>query len=405
MKKLKLKLLKDFDFKDKNVFMRVDFNVPLRDKKIVDAYRIEKAWPSILWILEKGGRLLLASHLGRPGGKKDPQLSLKPVAKYLSETKKLEVFFVEEPDSEAPRQLLPGLKNHQVILLENLRFHPGEETEDKHFAKHLAAYTNIYINEGFGISHRKHTSVTLLPSLLPHKGLGLQYEREIEKLDIIRTHQAKKPFFVILGGSKLRDKIPLMESLIDQTDGFLIGGLMAYTILKAMGKSVGDTPVEPGLLSKVNFFIERLKGRGKKIFLPLDHIIENKGKVEVLDKEEWPPGAVGRDIGPRTLHFFQKRIQQAQSIFWNGPMGFFEKPEFCAGTQGLAQAIAEHKTAYRVVGGGHSALAVRDFEQDIDHVSTGGGASLSYLRGEMLPGLQSLISEIQSETEKHPNGA
>ena len=397
MKKRELKLLKDFDFKDKNVFMRVDFNVPLQDKKIVDAYRIEKAWPSIRWILEKEGRLLLASHLGRPDGEKDPQLSLKPVAKYLNETKKLEVLFVEEPDSEAPRWLLPGLKSHQVILLENLRFHPGEENQDKSFAKHLAAYTDIYINEGFGISHREHTSLTLLPSFLPHKGLGLQFEKEIEKLNIIRSHQAKKPFFVILGGNKLRDKIPLMESLIDQTDEFLIGGLMAYTVLKAMGKPVGDTPIEPGLLSKVNFFIERLKGRGKKIFLPVDHIIENKGKVENLDKEEWPQGAVGRDIGPKTLQFFQKRILQAQSIFWNGPMGFFEKTEFRSGTQGLAQAIAEHKTAYRVVGGGHSALAVRDFEQDIDHVSTGGGASLSYLRGEDLPGLKSLISEVQDD--------
>lgn len=393
MKKLKLKFLKDFDFKDKNVFMRVDFNVPLQGKKIMDSHRIEKTLPSIRFILEKGGRLLLASHLGRPKGKKDIQLSLKPVAEYLSKVKKLEVLFVEEPDSEAPKRLFPGLKNHQVILLENLRFHPGEESQDKHFAKHLASYTDIYINEGFGISHREHSSVTLLPQEISHKGLGLQFETEIEKLDIIRSHKAKKPFLVILGGSKLKDKIPLMESLIDQTDEFLIGGLMAYTFLKAIGKSVGNTFVEQGFLSKVSLFIDRLKGRGKKIFLPVDHIIEQKGKLEILNTDQLPRGTVGLDIGPATLKLFQKRIKKAQSIFWNGPMGFFEREEFCSGTQGLAKAIAEQKQAYRLVGGGHSALAVKDFEQDIDHVSTGGGASLLYLQGNSLPGLKSLLTE------------
>lgn len=399
MKKLKLKLLKDFDFKDKNVFMRVDFNVPLQSKKIIDNHRIEKTLPSIRFILEKGGRLLLASHLGRPGGKKDSQLSLRPVAGYLNRMKGLEVLFVEEPDSEAPKRLLPGLKSHQVILLENLRFHPGEENQDKHFAKHLASYTDIYINEGFGISHREHTSVTLLPQELAHKGLGLQFEIEMRELDIIKSSKAKRPLLVILGGSKLKDKIPLMEFLIDQTDEFFIGGLMAYTFLKAMGKSVGQTLVERDCLSKVDLFMDRLKERGKKMFLPVDHIVENKEKVEFLNTDNLPREAIGRDIGPATLKLLQKRIKEARSIFWNGPMGCFEKDEFCLGTQGLAKAIAEQKQAYRLVGGGHSALAVRDFEQDIDHVSTGGGASLSYLKGDILPGLKSLISEIPADND------
>ena len=400
MKKIKLKFLKDFDFKDKNVFMRVDFNVPLQNGKIIDSYRIEKTLPSIRFILERGGRLLLASHLGRPKGKKEPQLSLKPVAKYLSQTHNLEVLFVEEPKSEAPRRLLPGLKSHQVILMENLRFHSGEENQDKDFARHLADYTDIYINEGFGISHREHTSVTLLPLMLSQKGLGLQFEKEIEKLDIIRFQKAKKPFFVILGGSKLRDKIPLMESLIDQTDEFLVGGLMAYTFLKAMGKAVGQTPVELDFLLKASAFIDRLIGRGKKIHLPIDHIIENKGEIEVWNKEDLPQGAVGRDIGPKSLKLFQDRLKQAHSVFWNGPMGFFEKKEFRSGTQGLAQALSEQKQAYRLVGGGHSALAVREFEKDIDHVSTGGGASLSYLQGDSLPGLKSLVSEIPPDINR-----
>ena len=388
---MNIKCLKDLDFKDKNVFMRLDFNVPMQGKKIIDSYRIEKTLPSIFFVLEHGGRLLLASHLGRPGGKKNPSLSLEPVAEYLSKTHGLEIFFVEEPDSEAPKLLLPGLKKPQAILLENLRFHPGEEGLDPHFAKHLAGLADIYINEGFGISHRNHTSLSLLPPLVPQKALGLQMEMEMEKLDIIKNRKIKSPFLVILGGSKLRDKIPLMESLMDTADEFLIGGLMAYTFLKAMGKSVGETFVQKNCLSSAAHFIDRLQLRGKRLFLPVDHIVERKGKVEVWEKEDLPEGAKARDIGPETLRLFQKRIPIAKSLFWNGPMGFFEKKEFSSGTYGLAQAISKHKGAYRVVGGGHSALAVRDFEPDLDHVSTGGGASLSYLQGDILPGLKSLI--------------
>lgn len=396
MKKLELKYLKDFDFKDQNVFMRVDFNVPLKNKEITDSYRIEKALPSIHFVLEQGARLIVASHLGRPGGKIDPSSSLKAVAQYLNQ-KSLEILFIEEPDSKLPKRLLPGLKKHQLILLENLRFHHGEESQDKAFAKNLADYTDIYINEGFGISHREHTSITLLPSMLSRKGLGLQFEKEMEKLDVLRTDQVKKPFIVILGGSKLRDKIPLMESLIDQTDEFLIGGLMAYTFLKALGKSVGATPIEADFLSTVHSFIDRLKERGKKLWLPVDHVMEHKNSVKNWDQEELPLEAIGRDIGTKTLNLFQERIRGAKTIFWNGPVGFFEEKSFSLGTQGLAQTIAQHKSAYRVVGGGHSALAVRDFEKDIDHVSTGGGASLSYLQGKILPGLKSLITKAPSE--------
>lgn len=400
MKQMKLKSLKDFDFKSKNVFMRVDFNVPFQNKQITDSYRIEKALPSIHFILERGGHLLLSSHLGRPGGRPDSQLSLAPIAEYLSQKQGLDVLFVEEPDSEAPKRLLPGLKDRQVILLENLRFHPGEETHDKQFANHLASYTDIYINEAFGISHRQHCSITLLPDLLYHKGLGLQFEKEMEQLDLIRNQKTKHPFCVILGGSKLKDKIPLMESLIDQTDEFLIGGLMAYTFLKAMGKSVGDTFVESEFLPLVRSFIQRLQERGKRMFLPLDHIVEIQEQTAVISEENLPQKSKGRDIGPKTLDLFQKRIRLAQSIFWNGPMGFFEKDEFCSGTRGLAQAISDNKKAYRVVGGGHSALAVRDFEKEINHVSTGGGASMAYLRGEKLPGLKSLISEVILDAEQ-----
>ena len=396
MRQFKLKTLRDFDFKDKNVFMRVDFNVPLQDKKIRDSYRIEKAFPSIQFILEQGGRLLLGSHLGRPKGITDPQLSLKPVAKYLSEVKQLEVFFIEEPDSLLPKKLLKGLKNPQVILLENLRFHEGEENLDRNFAKLLASYTDIYVNEGFGISHRDNSSVTLLPELIPNKALGFQFEKELEKLDLILNKQIQAPFCVILGGSKLKDKIPLMESLIDQADEFLIGGLMAYTFLKAQGKSVGQTPVEEEFLSQIREFMERLETRGKKIFLPVDFIVEDNKEIKTTALSRFSKTDIGRDIGPKTQKIFHERIQKAHSIFWNGPLGLFEKEEFSKGTQSTAQAIVQNKQAYRVVGGGHSALAMRGFENEIDHVSTGGGASLCYLQGQGLPGLKNLLSEVSS---------
>ena len=389
MNRLKIHHLSDFDLKDKNVFMRVDFNVPLQGQKIIDSYRIKKTMPSIRFVLNQGGHLLLASHLGRPGGCEVPSLSLKPVAKYLSEQEQLEVLFIEEPDSPLPKKLLPGLKNNQVMLLENLRFHPGEEAQDLNFAKLMASYTDIYINEGFGISHRQHTSLSLLPQLIPQKALGYQMDKEIKQLD--KLFNCEKPFFVFLGGSKLKDKIPLMEALINLADEFFIGGLMAYTFLKAKNQSVGLSPVESDLLPLVSGFIKRLKESGKQLWLPTDHIIEQEGEIKVCN--HLPPKALGRDIGPQTAIVFSEKLKQAKTVFLNGPMGFFEKPEFRSGSQSLAQALAQHKEAYRVVGGGHSALAFREFEQDLDHVSTGGGACLSYLQGEDLPGLKSLITK------------
>ena len=460
MPQQKLKTLKDIYFENKKVFMRVDFNVPLHNQVIQDSYRIEKAFPSIEFIMEQGGKIVLASHLGRPKGKKDLKLSLSPVAEYLSGKKNLEVFFVEECHSPLTKKLLKGLKKGQVILLENLRFHEGEEALDLNFAKDLSSWADIYINEAFGISHRDHTSISLLPELITEKGLGLQFEKEIEMLNPILTQDLKKPFCVILGGSKLKDKIPLIESLIDPADEFLIGGLMAYTFLKAKGFKVGQTFVEEECLSLARDLIDRLELREKKLLLPFDF----KGDLEknppsstssssashlskslsssassllpsnlssssqrepsspqkqesppsysssdnpssLLDPlsslqessaswnlETFPPSAIAYDIGLKSLKQFQDRIQKAGSIFWNGPMGFFEKKEYAGSTLALAQALAKNKEAYRVVGGGHSALAVREFETEIDHISTGGGASLAYLQDKSLIGIKKLYS-------------
>lgn len=391
-----IQFLKDLDFKDKRVFMRLDLNVPIKDQKILDTYRIKKSLQSIHYLMDRGAKLLLASHLGRPQGKKDPKLSLLPIAEFLK--KDLEVFFIEEACNDAPKHLLPNLKKQQIILLENLRFHPGESKQDLDFAKHLASYTDIYVNEAFSISHREHTSITLLPQCCKYRALGLQFESEIHNLDLIKNQDKPGSFVVLLGGSKLKDKIPLIESLIDQTDCFLIAGLMAYSFLHVMGVNVGNSEIETSCLSQVKTIINRCRERGKHIVLPIDHVVELDGQVQIIDSQSIPHRAIGRDIGPRTIQQFQERIQASQSVFWNGPVGFFEKQEFAKGTQIIAKIIAQHKQAYRVVGGGHSALAVREFEQDINHISTGGGASLAYLQGSVLPGIKSITSNVLKQS-------
>ncbi|MBC6415440.1 MAG: phosphoglycerate kinase [Bdellovibrionales bacterium] len=391
MREKKLKTLKEFDFKDKNVFMRVDFNVPLQGQVIQDPYRIEKSFASIEFILKQGGRLLLASHLGRPKGR-DLSLSLRTVAQYLSEKKNLEVLFIEEPDSLLPKKLLKGLKSPQVILLENLRFHRGEENLDKNLAKKLANYTDIYINEAFSISHRNHTSLSLLPELVKEKGVGFQFEKEIQMLSPLVNQDLEKPLCVILGGSKLKDKIPLMEALINQADIFLIGGLMAYTFLKAKNCFVGKTLVETSSLNLAKNFIDRLELRNKDYFLPVDFKGQWKDQIKNWNLENFPETATAYDIGSKSIQMFQNQIRKAKSIFWNGPMGFFENEIYSLGTSSLAQFVANHKTAYRIVGGGHSALAVRQYEGEIDHISTGGGASLSYLQEKEFIGLKKLYT-------------
>ena len=393
MSEFQIHHLNEMDLKHKKIFMRVDFNVPIKDGHITDPHRIHKALPSIRYILRKGGHLVLASHLGRPTKHKKDDFSLRPVAEYLTETLGFEVLFVEEPDSELPQILLKGLKENQLILLENLRFHPGEIARDRTFAEKLASYTDIYVNEGFSISHRDHTSITLLPELIPERCIGFHFQKEIKELDRIRLN-APSPFFVILGGSKVNDKIPLLNSLVDQADEFFIGGVIAYTFLKAQGVNVGNSLVETNVLNAVSDFIERLKLRGKPLWLPKDHFIVKDLKkpyqIEITQGDVIKDGYQGMDIGPRTQESFCKEIKRCQSLFWNGPLGFFEQEAFSKGTALLAKSIGEHKDAHRVVGGGHSALAVRGLEDDINYVSTGGGASLHYLQGSSIPGMNSI---------------
>ena len=393
MRETKINFLDEIDLKHKNVFMRVDFNVPIKDGRVIDAYRIHKALPSIRYILKEGGRLVLGSHLGRPTKNKRDAFSLKPVAEYLTEELGFEILFIEQPDSEAPKALLNGLKGNQIILLENLRFHEGEMNKDKRFAEKLASYTNVYINEGFSISHREHSSITLLPELIPERGIGFHFQEEMAELDRIRFH-SESPFFVIIGGSKISDKISILNSLADRADEFFIGGMIAYTFLKAKGISVGDSPVESDCLNIASDFMHRLKVRGKTLWLPEDHIVVKKiqkpYEIQTTKGNSVPAGYKAVDIGPRTQKIFCKEIKRSKSLLWNGPLGLFELDEFSKGTSVFAKHAGNHEKAYRVVGGGHSALAVREYEDSINYVSTGGGASLHYLQGTSVPGIESI---------------
>ncbi len=395
MPKTQLKSLKDFDLKDKKLFMRVDFNVPIKNGKVLDSYRIDKAMPSIQYVLDQGAKLVLASHLGRPKGRVIPGLSLQSIATFLTEKYNLEIIFLEEPDSDVPHTLLQGLRKNQIILLNNLRFHKGEQELDKNFARQMSSYIDIYVNEGFSISHRKDTSIFLLPEMISNCCVGFQFQKEMEELDKIRLKKTKKPFFVCLGGSKVQDKTLVLESLIDQTDEFFIGGMMAYSFLKAQDRSVGDSYVNKEYLSKLEVFMERLEKREKKLWLPIDHIVIKGGEMQVTQDAYIPEGYKGVDIGPQTQKLFCKELQRANSIFWNGPMGWFEREEFSVGTKEIAKSLVKNKNAYRIIGGGHSALAVREYEEELNHISTGGGASLSYLKGDVLPGIQSVLTRVQ----------
>jgi phosphoglycerate kinase len=394
-----IKLIEDFDLKDKRVFIRVDFNVPMEEKSgqqmITDDTRIRAALPTIRYAMEQGAKIVLASHLGRPESRDDKQYSMEPVGLRLGELLKVEVILVDDPTSDAPKGLLPGLRPNQLILLENLRFEKGETKNAREFALQMAAYTDVYINDAFGASHRAHASIDALPQALEKKGIGFLIKKEIEMLDIL-LHQPKAPYMAILGGAKVSDKIPVIENMIDKIDVFFIGGAMAYTFLAAQSIGVGKSRVEKDKISFAREMIGRIQARGKKILLPVDHVITNDflAPSEIITTETSlvPEGYLGVDIGPKTRELFRKELQKAKTVFWNGPMGVFEKPEFAKGTFAVAETLANLPDAMTIVGGGDSAAAAEAAGQadKMTHISTGGGASLEYLQGDKLPGLEVL---------------
>lgn len=390
-----IKTIEEFDLKNKTLFMRVDFNVPMEEGKIVDDLRITAALPSIQYALDKGAKLILASHLGRPKTDEDrKKLSLEPVAKRLGELLNKEVLLMDSPEGNAPKAILPGLKSSQIIMLENLRFAEGETKNSIELAKQWASYTDVYINDAFGASHRAHASTDALPQLITDKGVGFLIKKEIEMLDKVLYSQ-EKPFTAVLGGSKVSDKIELIENLIDKVDSFVIGGAMAYTFLAAQGIAVGSSRIENSKIKLAKELIEKIEFKNKKVILPIDHVIVQELKAGAEHKNTDGPSIADSwmavDIGPKTRERYAFEVSASKTLLWNGPMGVYEIPPFHEGSYAVAKAFArnEHTT---VIGGGDSAAVTKaaNLEDKMTHISTGGGASLEYLQGSQLPGLKVL---------------
>ncbi len=384
--------IKELDLKGKNIFLRLDLNAPIDEGKITDTTRIDAAIPTIKYILESKGRLVIGSHLGRPKTAGDKKFSLEPVAKKLNEILNAEVILVDDPESDVPKLLMPQLDDQQIILLENLRFCPTEEKNGPELAKKISSYCQVYINDAFGASHRAHSSIVALPEMMSQKGIGFLMEKEISMLDTLMS-MTEKPFVAVLGGAKVSDKIGVIENLLDRVDTFIIGGAMAYTFLAAKKTPVGLSRVETEKLTFAKDFLARCHGRDKKVLLPIDHVIaekfENPKNISIADTI--PDGFLGLDIGPKSEKLFASEIEKSKVIFWNGPMGVFENKNFSKGTFAVAQALS-NVDGFTFVGGGDSAAAIQasGYADKVSHISTGGGASLEYLQGDKLPGLEVL---------------
>jgi len=388
--------IRDLDLQGKRVFMRVDFNVPLASGKITDDTRIEAALPSVRYVIERGGRLILASHLGRPKGKPEPKYSLKPVAVRLGELLGKSVQFA--PDCVGPEveKLVAANANGDVLLLENLRFHSEEEKNDPAFAKQLAALCDVYVNDAFGAAHRAHASTAGIVSYVKQAAAGFLMEKEIQALSHALTN-AEKPYVAIVGGAKISDKIELIENFINIANTILIGGAMAYTFFRAKGLPTGKSLVEAEKIDLASQLLAKASSKNVSIELPVDHVVAaslDSSEAETVLIEQTPPDRMGLDIGPQTILRYSELIHKAKTIVWNGPMGVFENPKFAQGTFAIARAVAEAK-AFSIVGGGDSAAAVAQsgVESKITHISTGGGASLEFLSGQKLPGVEVLTGK------------
>lgn len=392
--KLSITDLPDSEYKGKRVFVRVDFNVPIKDGNISEDYRIRQAIPTIDYLMERGSKVIVASHLGRPKGRNIPGLSLKPVAERLNEILDIEVNFPGEVVGDKVKNIANHLKNGEVMLLENLRFHEEETNNEKEFAEKLASLADIYVNDAFGTCHRAHASTHGMAKHFEKSLAGFVISKELEFLGAL-LENPDKPYLVIVGGAKIKDKISALKNLLETADKVLIGGCVAYTFLAAKGVKVGKSLVEEEMFSWAK---EALEQFGDKIELPVDHVvadsIENSRVMMVVDNEI-PDDLMGLDIGPKTVSNFSSQIRGNGTVFWNGPMGLFEMNDFSNGTSSIARAVAlaTWRGANTVVGGGDSTSALRRAEvliSEIKHVSTGGGASLEFLGGEELPGISVL---------------
>lgn len=391
--------IEDLDVKGKRILVRVDFNVPLDDHlSITDDTRIREALPTIKYVIDRGGKAILMSHLGRPKGKVEPKMSLKPVAVHLGKLINREVKMAPDCMGPAVEEMVQKMNLGDVVLLENLRFHKEEEAGDENFAKNLAKLGEIYIDDAFGTAHRAHASMVGVTRYISQCASGYLLRKEIRYLEEA-VNSPKRPFVAILGGAKVSDKIKVIDHLLDKVDTLLIGGAMAYTFLLAKGVPSGNSLVERDKVDLAKELLTKAANKKKDLLIPEDHVIAQKieegSATKIVPQNGIPEGWMGVDIGPETVALYSKKVLGAKTILWNGPMGVFEINAFAKGTEAIAKAMASVKDATTIVGGGDSVAAVTGLglQGKMSHVSTGGGASLEYLEGIDLPGIVALTEK------------
>lgn len=385
--------MSDVTLQGKRVFCRVDFNVPMEDGAITDDTRIRAALPTINYLIEQGAKVILASHMGRPKGEVKEELRLTKVGEHLAELLNKPVTKLDESIGEAVAQAVSDMKNGEVVLLENVRFHAGEEKNDAELAKAFASLADVYVNDAFGAAHRAHATTEGIAKLLPAVS-GLLLEKELDVLGKALSNP-ERPFTAIIGGAKVKDKIGVIDHLLDKVDNIIIGGGLSYTFSKAQGHDIGKSLLEEDKIELAQGFIEKAKEKGVSFYMPVDVVVADEfskdANTKVVDIDQIPSDWMGLDIGPKTAALYADVINNSKLIIWNGPMGVFEMDAFANGTKGVANAMAE-TAGYTIIGGGDSAAAVEKFgvAEKMDHISTGGGASLEFMEGKDLPGVSAL---------------
>jgi phosphoglycerate kinase len=386
--------VEDIDLKGKRVFCRVDFNVPMKDGQVTDETRIRAAIPTIKYLIEQGAKVLLASHLGRPKGKVVEEMRLTPVAKRLSELLGKDVKKVDEAYGPTVAAEVEKMNEGDVLLLENVRFYPGEEKNDPELAKSFAELADVYVNDAFGAAHRAHASTEGIAHHLPAVS-GFLMEKELDVLGKALSNP-ERPFTAIIGGAKVKDKIGVIDNLLEMVDNLIIGGGLAYTFVKAQGHEIGQSLLEEDKIDLAKDFMKKAEEKGVKFYMPVDAVIADQfsedANSKVVSIEEIPADWQALDIGPKTAELYSNVIQESKLVIWNGPMGVFEMDKFANGTKAVAEALAEANDTYSVIGGGDSAAAVEKFHlaDRMSHISTGGGASLEFMEGKALPGVVAL---------------
>jgi phosphoglycerate kinase len=389
--------VKEVDVRGKRVLVRVDFNVPIEGETVTDDTRIRAALPTIRYLIDHGARVVIASHLGRPKGEFEQRYSLKPVRRVLQRLLGRNVFFASETVGQETTESVDRLQDGEIIVLENLRFNPGEKANDPEFAKQLASLADIYVDDAFGAAHRAHASTAGVADYLPAYA-GLLLAREIETLTGMLANP-ERPFVAILGGSKVSDKFGVIEKLLDCVDTLIVGGGMAFTFLAAEGLEIGKSIVEPDWVEPAKRMLAKAAERNVDLLLPVDFVVADAfaedAETRICGREEIPSEMMGLDIGPASTELFKHAIAHAKTIFWNGPMGVFEMKPFENGTKEVAQAVARNNRAVSIVGGGDSVAALKKFhlEERVTFVSTGGGASMKLLEGAPLPGVEVLLDK------------